>query len=119
MKLSVYYDEIDGELNPTWILLPAKTSEEYENYSIEAPFERFYPEDFHDCLNIVTVTQGAMTKCPFIDMQFDIHIPTVKQDLLAQGKHGDSIYEADYFLVRMDDLEEVLQMEVRNKFNWR
>lgn len=116
MKLSVYYDELDGQLYPVWMLLPARTDEEYINYSIEAPFERFYPEDFHDDLKIVTVTQAALTKCPLVEQQFNIHIPAIKQDLISQDIPVDTIYNADYFLVRMDDLEEVLQFNIKNGF---
>lgn len=116
MKLGVYYDEMDGQLLPMWMLLPVRTGKEYETYSINAPFERFYPEDFNETMKIITVTQGALTRCPFVEQQFDIHIPTVKQDLLSQRIPPDSIYEADYFLVRMDDLEEVLQFNIKNGF---
>lgn len=99
------------------MLLPARTEKEYELYSVSAPFEKFYPEDFHDELAVVTVTQGAITRCPFVAGQFDIHIPTVKNDLEAKGQHEDNIYNADYFLVRIEDLEEVLQMNVRLCFS--
>lgn len=107
---------MDGKLYPMWMLLPVRTENEYETYTIDAPFERFYPEDFSDTLKIVTVTQAAITRCPFVEQQFDIHIPTVQKDLLAQEKSADEIYDADYFLVRMDDLEEVLQFDIRESF---
>lgn len=117
MRLSVYYEEIDGLLLPLWLLVPARTVKDYETYSVEAPFERFYPEDFHDDLSLVTITQGALTRCPFIDGQFDIHIPTVKTDLNSNGKPSDSLNSANYFLIRIDDLEELLQYSLRKHFN--
>lgn len=115
MKLGVYYDEIDGQFYPMWMLLPTRTDEEYVNYSVEAPFERFYPEDFGE-LKIVTVTQAALTRSPFVKQQFHIHIPTVQSDLCNLGMDINAINDADYFLVRMDDLEELLQFDVRKFF---
>lgn len=117
MNLKVYYEEIDGEIRPMWMLLPARTEKEYETYTINAPFERFYPEDFYDSLKIITVTQAAMTRNPYVDQQIQIHIPTVQSDLCKQGIYQNAIYDADYFLVRMDDLEEVLQFDIRNVFH--
>lgn len=117
MRLSVYYEEIDGLLLPLWLLVPARTVKDYETYSVEAPFERFYPEDFHDELAIVTITQGALTRCPFIEHQFDIHIPTVKTDLQFSGKPSDVLDSAKFFLIRIDDLEELLQFSLRKHFN--
>lgn len=116
MKLSVYYDEIEGELLPVWLLLPVQNEKEYETYTINAPFERFFQEDFHDAMKLVTVTQAALTRCPFINQQFNIHIPTLKNDLLSQQLSPEQIYHADYFIVRLEDLEELLQMNIREQF---
>ncbi|WP_062052406.1 hypothetical protein [Bacillus sp. JCM 19034] len=118
MKLSVYYDEIDGLLNPQWMLMliPCNTSEEYITVAVDAPFERFWPEDFHDALSVTTVTQAALTKDPFNNKQFSVHIPTVLSDLKYQNKSMD-IDSIDYFLVRLDDLEELLLMNVRSFFS--
>lgn len=112
MKTSVYYDEIDGLLLPQWILLPIRTNHQYVTYTVEAPFERFFPEDFHDELPIITVTQGALTKGtnPY---QFNIHLPSVQNDLARMNHFEQTMNESGYFLVRIEDLEEVLQFEVR------
>ncbi|WP_100406636.1 hypothetical protein [Bacillus solitudinis] len=113
MMLSVYYDEIDGGFYPQWMLLPADTGEEYANYSIEAPFERFWPEDFHDSMTVVTVTQASLVRDPFNEKNFSVHIPSVVDDLTKNGGNMEHINDSQYFLVRFDDLEELLQMNVR------
>ncbi|MET3508424.1 hypothetical protein [Halalkalibacter oceani] len=113
MTLRVYYDEIDGELHPQWLLLPANTSEEYATYTVVAPFERFWPEDFHDSMAVITVTQAALVRDPFHEKDFSIHIPRVVEDLASNGGNMESLHNAEYFLVRFDDLEELLQMNVR------
>ncbi|KMK77712.1 hypothetical protein [Alkalihalobacillus pseudalcaliphilus] len=116
MTLSVYYDEMDGELQPQWMLLPADFSGTYATYSLNMPYQRFYMEDFHDDLAIITVTQASLTKDAFYPHGYAIHIEQLRQDLRQNGQ-STSIEHADYFLVRFDDLEDVLQMSVRNQFS--
>ncbi|MEC2073201.1 hypothetical protein [Alkalihalophilus marmarensis] len=117
MKLKVYYDEIDGELQPKWVMLPWSEAEHHvRTYSVEAPFERFYQEDFHDDLKLVSVTQGALTQCPFIDHQFDINLQQVQRDLIRQDHDPEAVYETNYYVVLVDDLEELLNYSVSDRF---
>ncbi|MCM2677739.1 hypothetical protein [Alkalicoccobacillus plakortidis] len=116
MMLRVYYDEIDGQINPQWMLVSAITNDEYVSYTIDSPFERFYQEDFHDEMSIVTVNSAALTRDPFKDRQFSVHIPSVKKDMEFAKLHPDNIYEADFYLIRVADLEELLQFDVSKYF---
>lgn len=114
MSLSVYYDEIDGKLHPQWLLLPVVTDKQYVTYSIEAPFQRFYSEDFHESLKLITVTQAALVKDPFNPNCFSVHMPQIINDLDVTPIGN--LDEADFFIVQMSDLEEVLQMSVYERF---
>lgn len=116
MMLRVYYDEIDGQLNPQWMLVRSNTNSDYVSYTIDSPFERFYQEDFHDEMSIITITSSALTRDPFKDRQFSIHLSTVRKDMEFAELHPDNIYEADYFLIRIDDLEELLHFDVSRYF---
>lgn len=118
MRFHVYYEDIDGQLQPQWLLVPAFASEEAPSYSLTAPFERFYPEDFNDHHMILSVSQGALMKNPAASSHFSIHLPTVQRDLTVNGHPAQAIYGADFFLIRMEDLEEVLQMDVRGCFKF-
>ncbi|NEU29263.1 hypothetical protein GN156_00495 [bacterium LRH843] len=115
MKIRVYYDDIDGNLNPQWILLPIQ-NKETAAYSIDAPFERFWPEDFHDSLAVLTVTQAALLRDQSNLRNFSIFIPRVLEDLTSASSNNSLLHEAEYFLVRLDDLEEVMKMDVRRCF---
>ncbi|WP_413378744.1 hypothetical protein [Alkalihalobacillus sp. 1P02AB] len=117
MKSSVYYDEIGGQLYPQWMLLPADLSDSYVHYSLNLPYERFYPEEFHDSLAVITVSQASLTKDPFNQQSYSINTEQLKADLLMNGGNLHHLEEADYFLVRFDDLEEVLQMSVRRYYS--
>ncbi|WP_062049255.1 hypothetical protein [Bacillus sp. JCM 19034] len=114
MKLFVYYDEIDGQLHPKWLLATAFLQDEYANYSVEAPFERFHPEDFHDSMSIITVSQGALLRDPFCLTRFSIHIPTVIHDAVSNGSNIH--FNFSHFLILIDELEELLQMNVRQRY---
>jgi len=117
-KQKVYYEDIDGELHPMWILLQASTSEETVSYTIDSPFERFWPEDFHDSMVVITVTQAALHRDPFNEKDFSVSIPQVVKDLTDNKGNLEHLYDADYFLVRLDDLEELLQMNVRTLYEY-
>lgn len=116
MKLNVYYDEIDGKLYPKWLLATAVMQDEYANYSVEAPFERFYLEDFHDSMSFITVSQGALVRDPFSLTRFSIHIPSVINDAISIGHDMHSIYNVGHFLISIDEIEELLQMNVRQRY---
>lgn len=110
MKLGVYYEERDGELLPTWLLLPIQKEQECYTYHLMAPFERV--DDFHDSLSTITVPMSALTRGPFDHCDICIHLPTLKQELFLLGYNLNSLSEADYFLLQMADIEELLQFEV-------
>lgn len=118
MTLKVYYDEIDGELYPKLVLLPNILNQDsfLLTYSVESPFERFYQEDFHDELILISVSQGALTSCPFYEHQFDINVERLRMDLERQGYYPEAIYETDYFTVLVDDLQELLDFDVVRRY---
>lgn len=113
MTLRVYYDDIDGALHPQWMLVPCNTSEDFATYSLDAPFERFWPEDFHDSMSVVTVSQASLVRDPFRDKDFLINVVQTLEELKANGGNIEFFNESEYFLVRMDDLEEIMQMQIR------
>ncbi|UOE96041.1 hypothetical protein [Alkalihalobacillus sp. LMS39] len=115
MTLRVYFDDSNGILQPLWLLVPVRFSKEYEEYILEGPVDRFFSEDFHDCLSFVSVTQAALLKGPE-PSQFKIHIPTVVDDLNLKGRCGELIGQADYFLIMISDLEEVLHMNMERVY---
>ncbi|MFA9459165.1 hypothetical protein ACERJO_20800 [Halalkalibacter sp. AB-rgal2] len=115
MTLSVYYNEIDGHLHPQWLLMNASMENEYVSYSISPPFERFHSEDFHDSMSILSVSQGAMVRDPVDRTRFSIHIPTVVNDAVNSGSNINSIYNSSLFLIQIEELEEFLQMNVREQ----
>ncbi|OLS34187.1 hypothetical protein BTR22_19045 [Alkalihalophilus pseudofirmus] len=112
----VYYEDIDGELHPIWFLLKIDTSERFARYTVDAPFERFWPEDFHDSMSVITVAQAALVRDPFDSKIFSINLNQVIEDLEAQQANASQLHEASYFLVRIDDLEELLQLSVRELY---
>ena len=57
--MKVYYEEMDGQLFPQWLLLPATSLHAPLSVQLDAPFERMEAEDFHDDLTVVTVTQAG------------------------------------------------------------
>ncbi len=118
MTLKIYYDELDGLLSPKLVLLPNILNQDSAilTYSIDIPFERFYQEDFHDDLRIVSISQGALKPCPFYEHQFHIDTNQLKIDLHHQGYDPNAIETSDYFTCLVDDLQELLTYDVVRRF---
>ncbi|MDQ0207465.1 hypothetical protein [Alkalicoccobacillus murimartini] len=110
--MKVYYEELDGNLLPQWLLLPAPNTFGSLTVNLSAPFERMEAEDFHDELTIVTITQAALAIRPADQNQFILHTDQASKDLEVSMPA-----DIDYYLIRLEDLEEVLQMNVRSFFN--
>ncbi|WYP26821.1 hypothetical protein NSQ54_01510 [Alkalihalobacillus sp. FSL W8-0930] len=110
--MKVYYEEMDGQLFPQWLLLPATSLHAPLSVQLDAPFERMEAEDFHDDITVVTVTQAALAIRAIDETHFVLHTDQVKNDL--ETHIPDSV---DYYLIRLEDLEEVLQMNVKPYFS--
>ena len=116
--LKVYYDEIDGELIPKWVMMPRiKEKGAVQLFSVESPYARFYQEDFHDELRLISVSQGALKQCPYHDHQFHIDIEQLQNDLLRQDHDPEAVFETDYFVALVDDLQELLAYDVVTRFS--
>ncbi|TWI53989.1 hypothetical protein [Halalkalibacter nanhaiisediminis] len=118
MALKIFYEELDGMLSPKLVLLPNILNEDSTmlTYSVEIPFERFYQEDFHDDLRIISVSQAALQPCPFYDHQFHMNIHQIRLDIEKQGHDPRSIEETEYFSCLVDDLQELLAYDVVRRF---
>ncbi|WP_144559933.1 hypothetical protein [Shouchella miscanthi] len=114
MTLGVYYEERDGQLLPIWLLLPVQMEDDYVTYNLIAPFERI--EDFHDSLSAVTVTMSTLSKGIFDPYDITIHVPTVQKEIHLAGYDPERINEADYFILQMADVEEILQLDVKRLY---
>ncbi|RSL32769.1 hypothetical protein D7Z54_13560 [Salibacterium salarium] len=108
----VYYEEIDGELQPKWVVVEAKQPSEGSIvfYSINQPYDRFYPEDFHDDLFVLSIDIGELLQDPFSNHQFGINIDLVETRLKQNGINPEAIYHAEYFIMLCDDLQEVVHL---------
>ena len=116
MKFKVYYDDVDGVLHPVWALLESNFEDDFVYYSLNAPFERFFPEDFYDDMQSITVTQGDLVRCPVENFSFGISIPMLKRYLQKNHQDPNLVYDVEFFIVRFDDLEELMQFNVRGIF---
>ncbi|WP_026701472.1 hypothetical protein [Salibacterium aidingense] len=109
--MKVYYEEIDGELQAKWVLV--KTDGEQRGalrfYNVSQPIERFYEEDFAD-LAILSVDIGELVRDPFDDYVFAINTNMVQSRLESSGHDPAMLEEAEYFIMLVEDLEEVMSV---------
>ncbi|MDQ0299689.1 hypothetical protein J2S78_002109 [Salibacterium salarium] len=111
----VYYEEIDGELNPKWVIVKAELPEESSTtyYSISQPFGRFHEEDFHDDFQALSIDMSELVRDPFQDYSVGIDCDLIKNRLQSEGLSAENIYyDVEYFIMLCDDLEEVMSLDL-------
>lgn len=111
--MKVFYDEVDGELFPKLLIVQADIDKEHMSIDVSGPFIRMFPEDFHDDFKGLTISQGEMLRDHFNETTFLIDIKLVKQFMLKREINPALIYELEYFVMLLDDVEELLQMDLR------
>ncbi|MGY4690402.1 hypothetical protein [Salibacterium sp. K-3] len=113
----VYYEEIDGELQAKWALVKSDGEQrgEIRFYRVPQSVERFYEEDFAD-LAILSIDMGELVRDPFDDDSFAINIDMVQSRLKRDGYDPGMLNEAEYFIMLVEDLEEVLSLDTTSLF---
>ncbi len=111
--MKIFSEEIDGMAYPKLLIVPANLSAEHVVVDTTASFSRMYPEDFHDDFKALTISQGEMLRDHFKKNTFLIDIKLVKESMIKQEINPTLIYDVEYFVMLLDDVEELLQMDVR------
>lgn len=112
--MKIFYDEIDGELHPKLMIVPySSTDSNRLEINLIGPFERMHPEDFHDDFQGLTISLGEMLRDPFDDNTFSIDLELVEKYLVKNGISTLVMAEIEYFVMLIDDIEELMQMNVR------
>ncbi|MFZ4452049.1 hypothetical protein [Salibacterium aidingense] len=114
----VYFEEIDEELQAKWVLV--KTNGEQRGalrfYKVSQPVERFYEEDFAD-LAILSIDMGELVRDPFDDYSFAVNTELVQSRLESSGYDPAMLEKAEYFIMLVEDLEEVMSVDLNLLFD--
>jgi hypothetical protein len=127
-KLSVYFDYIEAELVPVWMILKFKQggidwTQDYIYVPVNLPFHRYMSEDFDDHIISLSIASTELVVSPERPNHFGIHIPTVKTKInkLRGEKFAPQFILDDIqqLVIQIYDVEEVLQMNILSAFAWR
>jgi hypothetical protein len=108
-----YYEYLDGETVPQWLVINVKESEinwckEFIPVSIQHPIEMFDSNELERDSMSVSISPSELTLTSN-ENQVGIDSILLKDRL---DKHGVEIFELDYLLIRIVDLEEILSMTI-------
>ncbi|WP_141432456.1 hypothetical protein [Bacillus sp. 03113] len=104
----VYYDELDGQLYPKWLLLkPSKDDITY--YSIDSPYERIY--DLGD-LRLITLELADLLRNDN-NNDLGINLIHIEKRLTGTSFHRSHIDEIDYFILLVDDVQEIMEYTLK------
>lgn len=112
--MKIFYDEIDGELHPKLMIVPySSTDSNRLEINLIGPFERMHPEDFHDDFQGLTISQGEIMRDHFDKLTFLIDLKLVENYLVQNGISPLMMADIEYFVMLIDDIEELLQMDFK------
>lgn len=119
MKISVYYEFHDEDIKPFMLLIKFKPGalqwdKSFLYVHLDTPFLRFMADEFADGILSATILLEDLTVSPLKPGQFGIHLPPVRVRCAGYG-----LENIEQLLVRMCDIEDVLQMDSNNYYEWR
>jgi hypothetical protein len=109
-KYKVFYDYYDGKKVPYMMVVNVKDNgiDWYENIftiQVQAPFELFAAEEFdHEAMNISVSIDELTLRSK--ENQIGINLELIKRRL---DEHEVDYYDISNFVIRIEDIEEVLQ----------
>ncbi|MGG1638259.1 hypothetical protein [Paenibacillus sp. NRS-1760] len=127
-KLSVYFDYLEAELVPIWMIIKFKHggidwNQECLYIPVHLPFHRYLAEDFDDQIVSLSIAQTELVVSAERPQHFGINLPTVKRTIskLRGEKYAPHFIMDDIqqLVIQICDIEEVLQLNVISIFAWR
>lgn len=119
-KLKVFYDFHDESIKPFTMVIRFKPGEvqwEKQSFylSLSAPFQQHMSDEFHDVTGYSVLLE---------DLTVNIEKPNTFGVSLSAIKKRYGIVESTndepvHFMIRMCDIEEVLQMDIQDYYEWR
>ncbi|PSL41752.1 hypothetical protein B0H94_11865 [Salsuginibacillus halophilus] len=108
--MKVLYDDYDGIRKPFRALLEASFDEPTKWYSLSSA-EKVDTDLVDENLTSVTITSSHLIRNKDHN-QLGVDVASVESFCRYIGI-GDELYEVDYFLVMLEDIEEVMQLNLR------
>jgi hypothetical protein len=122
--LRVYYDQFEDLLAPVWMLLPINILEwQLERFymALSTPFEPFKTEDFDNNQPNVAVELEDIIRNWKDCTSIGISLSSIRKHFEVKQKLNDiaekyTISNIEHLVVRIADIEAVLQMNIRNYY---
>lgn len=111
----VYYEEIDGRYDPKWVIIVANTHEDVPYYSLNTPFEKIRTENMY--METMTLSIEDLVINPEKEKCFGVLVHKYKERMEKQGIDPDFFNDIEYFIIQCDDLQEVMNMDLRDIFS--
>ncbi|QGQ95811.1 hypothetical protein EHS13_13460 [Paenibacillus psychroresistens] len=124
--MKVYYDEFEGGLSPVWMIVPINLIEwQLERFyiSLSTPFEQFTTNDFDSNQLYLTVQIEDLIRNWNEQDSVGISLSSIRSRFESQKSNNDIDVEfictdIEQLVIRMSDIEEVLQMNIRSYYKW-
>jgi hypothetical protein len=126
MKISVLYDlDIDNaRLFPLWMMINYFTFDWTKTIyiNIETPFERFTFDEIESDVLALSVPDHVYVRHPHDPTLFGIHLPSLRNFIIktldGSGRQVD-LNDIQRLMLRVTDIEDVLEAEIRSKVQWK
>lgn len=125
MMVSVVYD-YTGEnnfLSPTWMMLDGFNTDWSKTIyiNVEAPFERFTFDEINTDTMALSVPDLAYVRHHEDQNRFGIYLPSLKKYIkktLKDLPQKIEFNEINRLMLRINDIEDAMQCEIKSKLRW-
>ncbi|MFF2889820.1 hypothetical protein [Paenibacillus sp. NPDC057967] len=126
MRIAVFYEQ-DGDTGqplPIWLMIEETESLDWNNtlyIRLDAPFEQYLFEDYDMENMALSVPDHVYVRNIDDPSVFGIHLPALSayaKRIAAMAEHPFSLHDLSRLMLRISDIEETLQFEVRRQVQW-
>ncbi|RJE84283.1 hypothetical protein D3P07_23225 [Paenibacillus sp. 1011MAR3C5] len=126
MRQAVFYEQ-DGDTGqplPMWLMIEKTECLDWNStlyVQLDAPFEQFLFDDCDIDSMALSVPDHVYVRNLDDPSVFGIHLPALRayvQRIAALAEHPFSLHDLSRLMLRISDIEDTLQVEVRDRVQW-
>ncbi|REK74379.1 hypothetical protein [Paenibacillus paeoniae] len=126
MRQAVFYEQDGdtGQLVPVWFMLDGTESLDWSHtlyLSLDAPFEQYLFDECDMDSMALSVPDHVYVRKVDDSTTFGIHLPRLQayvEQIAAVAEQPFSLHDLSRLMLRISDIEDTLQFEIRQQLQW-
>lgn len=123
MQIKVIYDisSEDGSLFPYWMMIDQISLEWSKtlHVNIDSPFQRYTFDEVDSTVMAISIPDHVYVRQANNSLSFGLHLPSLKSHISKSLTNFDDYLNVCRLLLRIHDIEEIMQFDVRSFYQWK